>query len=211
LYRLYYMPGAASWAVHWMLIETGVPFERVKIDGEAQEHKQPAYLALNPNGMVPLLLVDDRPVYEAAALALLLAERHPHAQLAPPIGDPRREMYLQWMLHLANTVQPAFRHWFYPTEPAGEEAVPLVQRIAREKLEAAFARFDAHLAAHGPYVCGTLGPTAVDFHAVMLARWSRNLPKSALEWPAIAALVQRMVARPSYAVLTAAEELPAWP
>jgi len=112
---------------------------------------------------------------------------------------------------LANTVQPAFRHWFYPTEPAGEGVVEGVQAIARQTLEKAFQRLDDHLRAAGPYICGDFGPTAVDFHAVMLARWSRNLPKSALHWPAIAALVERLVARPSFARLSDAEELTGWP
>ena len=205
------MPGAASFVVHWMLLELEVPFEAVRLDGAAGEHKQPAYLALNPNGMVPLLLIDGRPVYEAAAIALLLAERHPEKGFAPPVGDPRREPYLQWMLHLANTLQPAFRHWFYPTEQAGEGVVSEVQATARQTLEKAFQRLDDHLRAAGPYICGGLGPTAVDFHAIMLARWSRNLPKSALQWPAIAALVNRMVARPSFARLTNAEDLSGWP
>jgi glutathione S-transferase len=211
LYTLYYMPGAASFVVHWLLIEIGASYRLVRVDGERGEHKSPEYLRLNPNGMVPLLLVDGRPVYEAAALALLLAERHPEHQLAPVLGDPRREMYLQWTLHLANTVQPAFRNWFYPIEPAGEGAQEVVQSIARSRLEAAFQRLNDHLLVQGPYICGTDTPTVVDFHAVMLARWSRHLPTSALHWPAIARLVERMTARPSFAAVWQAEELSGWP
>ncbi|MEI6458462.1 MAG: glutathione S-transferase family protein [Pseudomonadota bacterium] len=211
MYRLFYMPGAASLVVHWMLIETGASYELVRLDGEAGEHKQPAYLRLNPNGLVPLLLIDGRPVYEAAALALLLAERHPEAGFAPPVDDIRREVYLQWMLHLANTVQPAFRFWFYPTEAAGESVVAAAQTRARTRLEAAFQRLDDHLRAHGPYICGSFGPTAADFYATMLVRWSRHLPKPALQWPSIAALVERMTARASFQQLSAAEDLSGWP
>lgn len=211
MYTLYFMPGAASLVVDWLLMETGAPFERIRINGEAGEHKRPEYLRLNPNGMVPLLLIDGRPVYEAAALALLLAERHPEAGLAPALGDPRREPYLQWMLHLANTLQPAFRRWFYPAEAAGSESAEVAKDQARQDIEKAFGRLNDHLAAHGPYVCGAEGPSAVDFHAVMLARWSRNMPRPATEWPSIAALVSRLVARPSYAALTAAEGLEPWP
>jgi len=211
LYRLYYMPGAASFAVHWLLIDMGLPHEVVRIDGERREHKTAEYLRLNPNGMVPLLLVDGQPMYEAAALGMLLAERHPEHRLAPEALEPARMAYLQWTLHLANTVQPAFRRWFYPAEVAGDEYVAVVQDRARVDLEAAFERIDAHLAAHGPYLCGTRGPTTADFHLVMLARWSRNLPKSALQWPAIARLVELMTARPSFAQVCAIEELTGWP
>ncbi|HXQ30473.1 MAG TPA: glutathione S-transferase N-terminal domain-containing protein, partial [Steroidobacteraceae bacterium] len=86
MYTLYYMPGAASFAVHWLLLEIGAPHELQRIDGEAGEHKRPAYLKLNPNGLVPTLIVDGEPVYESAALLLLLAARHPEAHLAPPSG-----------------------------------------------------------------------------------------------------------------------------
>jgi glutathione S-transferase len=211
LYKLYYMPGAASFVVHWLLVESGANFEAVRLDGEQGEHKTPEYLRLNPNGMVPLLLVEGRPVYEAAAIALLLAERHPDRGWAPAHGASAREIYLQWMLHLANTVQPAFRRWFYPHEPAGNDQADGVQARARVDLEAAFERLNAHLAAHGPYVCGAVGPTVVDFHAVMLARWSRHLPKTALQWPAIAHLVQLMTARPSFANVCAEEDIGSWP
>ena len=114
------------------------------------------------------------------------------------------------MLHLANTVQPAFRRWFYPDEAAGPGHAVAVQHEARLALEAAFARMDEHLQREGPYFCGD-HPTAVDYHAVMLARWSRNLPKSALAWPALAALVTLMTSRPGFAAVCAAEQLSAWP
>ncbi len=209
MYTLYYMPGAASFVVHWLLLETGAPHELRRLDGEAREHKRTEYLRLNPNGLVPTLVVDGEPVYEAAALALLLAERHPEAGLAPAPGTRARALYLQWMLHLANTVQPAFRAWFYPQEPAGEAHAEAVRERARVAIEAAWGRLDTHLAAHGPWIAGA-NASAVDFHATMLARWSRNMPRPATEWPAIAALVGRLKARPSFRTLNEREGLTEW-
>jgi glutathione S-transferase len=210
MYRLYFMPGAASLAVHWLLLELDVPHELVRVDGEGRQHKSADYLRLNPNGLVPTLVVDDRPYYESAALLLLLAERHADRGFGCAPGDARRGTYLQWTFHLSNTVQPAFRNWFYPDEAAGPEHAAVVKERARGGVEAAWDRLDAHLAAHGPYVLGD-GPTAVDFLATMLCRWSRNMPKPATEWPAIAALVARMKARPSFATLYAREGLTEWP
>lgn len=210
MYTLYYMPGAASFVVHWLLLETGAPHTLRRIDGDAGEQKSPEYLRLNPNGLIPVMIVDGAPVYEAAALALLLAERHPEARLAPAVGSPERAAYLQWMLHLANTLQPAYRAWFYPDELAGAEHRDVVQDRARERIEAAWGRIDAHLATHGDWMAGS-GPTAVDFHAGMLARWSRNMPKPATEWPAVARLVARLKARPSFAELYSREGLTEWP
>ena len=209
MYTLYYMPGAASFAVHWLLIDLGVPHELKRIDGEAREHKQPAYLALNPNGVVPTLIVDGMPVYESAALVLLLAARHPAAKLVPAAGTPAEAMYLQWMLHLANTLQPAFRNWFYADEVAGAEHVDAVKERARANIERAWDRLDAHLNAHGPWVAGS-ALSAADFMAAMLARWSRNMPRTATEWPAIARLVKAMKARPSFAEINRREALTEW-
>lgn len=206
---LYYSPGAASLLVHWLLIELGLPHELRELDFSAHEQKSAEYLALNPSGVVPTLVLDGKPVTEAAAIAMYLADRHPEAGLAPvPDADARRD-YLQWMFHLANAVQPLFRIWWYPHEPAGTELADSVREHVRPRIEAAWERIDAHLAAHGPYLLGE-APTAADFYLTMLMRWSRNMPRPATGWPRLAELAQRMKARPSFAAMQAAEGLEDW-
>src|SRR4051794_36211902 len=116
---LYYAPSTASLVVHWLLIELGVPHELSKLDLEAREHKRPEYLALNPAGVVPTLVVDGKPICEAAAIVMHLVDAHPGAGFAPPIATSARAEYYQWMCTFANTLQPAYRAWFYPDEPAG--------------------------------------------------------------------------------------------
>ncbi len=209
MYTIYYAPGAASLVVHWLLIEIGAPHELVKLDLSAKEQKSAEYLKLNPAGVVPTLIVDGAPVTECAALALLLAERHPGAGLEPVRGSRERATYLMWTLHLANTLQPAFRHWWYPAEAAGEANAAVAQELAGTRIAAVFDRLDAHLAAHGPYICGEQ-ISAVDFLATMLMRWSRNMPKPATEWPHLAAYAVRMKARPSFQVLYEREGLTEW-
>ena len=209
MYTLYYAPGAASLAVHWLLIELGVEHRLEKVDLAAGQQRQADYLKLNPSGVVPTLIVDGAPMYECAALLLMLAERHPEAGFAPPPGSRERQIYLQWMLHLANTLQPAFRLWFYPAEAAGTEHAEAAQTKARERIEAAFDRLSAELQATGPYVCGD-AISAVDFLATMLMRWSRNMPKPATEWPVLAAYAARMKARPSFRTLYESEGLSEW-
>ena len=76
-YTLYYSPGAASLAVHWMLIELGVPFEAELVDIDAGAQRSPDYLRMNPSGRVPTLVIDGVPHGESTALLMLLAERHP--------------------------------------------------------------------------------------------------------------------------------------
>ncbi|MDC0668022.1 glutathione S-transferase family protein [Nannocystis radixulma] len=207
MYTLYYSPGSASMLVHLLLLEIGAPHELRRVDLDAGAQRDPAYLRLNPGGVVPTLLVDGAPCWETAALALLLAERHPEAGLAPPPNSAARAHYLQWMLYLANSLQPAFRWWFYP-EAEGAEA-DIVLAAARRRIEAAWDRLAAQLAAGGPYLLGERC-SVVDLYATMLMRWSRKMPRPATEWPQLAALAGRVKARPSWQRLYAIEGLTEW-
>lgn len=209
MYTLYYSPGTASLVVHWLLIEMNLPHELKRVDLGAGEQRSAAYLALNPTGTVPALVIDETAHYESGALVLTLADRHPEAGLTPAPSSAARAHYHQWIVHLANALQPPFRMWFYAEELFGPEHAETVKAAVRPRIEAAFERLDAHLAAHGPYICGeTL--TAADFFATMLLRWSRNMPKPATEWPALAELARRMKARPSFKTLYEREGLTEW-
>jgi glutathione S-transferase len=209
MFTLYYAPGTASLVVHWLLIELDQPHELRLLDFESKQHKDAEYLKLNPNGVVPTLLIDGQPVFEAAALVLQLADAFPAAQLAPPLASLQRAQYYQWILHLANTLQPAFRHWFYEDEIAGAANAQVVKDEAQRRIEACFTRIDSHLGAGGPYLLGEK-LSAADFHLTMLMRWSRNMPKPATEWPNLARLAALMKARPSFKRLYQIEQLVEW-
>lgn len=209
MHTLYYSPGAASMVVHWLLIELGVPHRLQLVDFEARAQKHPDYLTLNPNGVVPTLVIDGHPHCEAAALLVHLAESHPAARLAPAPGDPARMDFLQWMFHLANVVQPLFRMWWYPHEPAGEDNVEAVLEATRGRIEAEWTRIDAHLARRGPCLLGN-APCAADFYLTMLMRWSRHMPRPATDWPQLALLSRRMRALPSFRTLYEREGLSEW-
>lgn len=208
MYTLYYAPGSANLLVHQALLEIGAPHTLERIDLDAGQQRSAAYLALNPNGVVPTLVIDGVPHGEAAALAMLLAERHPEAALTPATGSAQRADYLQWMLYLANTLQPLFRQWFYPADhlPAGADTV---KAAARAGIEKSWSHIDAHLDAHGPYMLGDHF-SLVDLYVLMLMRWSRNMPRPATAWPQLAALAARLKARPSWKQVCEAEGLVEW-
>lgn len=208
MYTLYYAPGSAAMLVHLVLLECGATYTLEPVDLAAGEQRRPEYLRLNPNGVVPTLVIDGQPHGEAAALAMLLAERHPDAGLAPAAGSAGRASYLQWMLYLANGLQPAFRQWFYAGEhvPSGAE---VIQAAARIRIESAWAQLNTHLAARGPYMLGNEF-SVVDLYAIMLMRWSRNMPRPATDWPHLSALAARIKARPSWKELYRIEQLTEW-
>ncbi|HVK78719.1 MAG TPA: glutathione S-transferase family protein [Kofleriaceae bacterium] len=206
---LHYSPGTASLVVHWLLLELDVPHELRRVDLDAGEQKSPAYLKLNPAGRVPTLVVDGQAIGEAAAIVMHLADLHPAARLAPAPGTPARASYYQWMFFAANTLQPAYRAWFYPTEPAGEAHVDAVKAQARTQIEAAWERVAAHFDDGRPYLLGD-ELSAADFMITMLMRWSRNMPRPAHTAPSLAAYAARMKARPTFRELYAREGLTEW-
>src|ERR1700721_247985 len=80
---LYFAPGSSSMAPHIALHELGVPFEARRLSFSKRENRTPAYLALNPEGKVPTLLVEGRPLTEVAAILFYLARQFPEARLLP--------------------------------------------------------------------------------------------------------------------------------
>jgi glutathione S-transferase len=107
---LYFAPGSSSMAVHIALHEIGVPFETRPLSFKNQDMHAPEFLALNPEGKVPVLLIDGRPLAEVAAILYYLAKRFPDAELLPR-DDPEAEAQaLSWMSFIASTLHPARRH-----------------------------------------------------------------------------------------------------
>jgi glutathione S-transferase len=202
MYTLLGAPGSASWVVHWLLIDLQVDHEFRPVDLASGAHKTPEFLALNPSGVVPVLLIDGEPMCEAAAIALWLSERHPKADLAPPIGSPARARYLQWMFYFANTLQPAFRAWFYPHEPAGPACAKEVAAAAQTRIEAAWqrltTRFDGLNTTLGQqdYLLGG-SYTVADGYLFVCLSWAKYVGRSLDSWPALQAFSARIFARPA--------------
>lgn len=80
--RALFRSGAASFLVHGLLLGLDVPHALDRVDFSQRAQKSVACLTMSPNGVVPSLVPDGKPQYEAA-LAMLLAERHPQPRLAP--------------------------------------------------------------------------------------------------------------------------------
>jgi glutathione S-transferase len=208
MYTLYGSPSTAGTAIHWLLLELGVAFEMRFLDFAKGEHKAADYLAINPDGVVPTLIFDGAPVTQMAAIATLLAERHPEAGFAPAPGSPDRPSYLSWSFWLANSFQPHFRAWFYPHEPAGGVSQEAVQAAARTRIEEGLERLDAHLADRA-YIVGE-GFTTVDLLTTILCRWTRNMPRPATDWPDLKRYLDRMRQRPALIEVHAREGLTDW-
>jgi len=104
---LYFCPGASSMAPHIALYEVGAPFDAKPISLANKENRAPEFLAINPEGKVPTLVIDGKVLTEVAAILYYLAKRFPTAGLWPE-GDLDAEAEaISWMSFIAATVHPA--------------------------------------------------------------------------------------------------------
>ncbi|MEO0766331.1 MAG: glutathione S-transferase family protein [Pseudomonadota bacterium] len=110
-YVLHYAPDNASLIVRLALDVLDHPFETRLVDRSSNAQASPAYLALNPNGLIPTLETDDGVMFETTAILLYLHEQH--GNLMPDTG-PARASALKWLVWLGNTLHPSQRMLFYP-------------------------------------------------------------------------------------------------
>ena len=208
--QLYYHPGNASLAPHMLLEEIGAPFELVFVDRANAAHKSPAYLKLNPNGQIPVLVDGDFVLYESAAICLHLADQFPQARLVPPLQSPERAHCYQWLFWCTNTLQAMLMHYFYGERLVDEgnaEAAAQVKKHAEARVSSMLELLDRQLASHrGDWL---LGPdfSAADPYVLMLCRWTRNFSRPARDLPHTGPYLQRMLARPAVQRAFATERL----
>ena len=208
--QLHYYPSNASMAPHLVLEELGVPYELALVDRTAGAHKSPAYLALNPNGLIPVLVDGDSVLYESAAICLHLVDTHPQAGLAPAVGTPQRAQFYKWLIWLTNTLQATLIVYFYPERWADDPAAAAqVKAHAEAKVGALLDILDAELARHGgPWLLGARYGAA-DAYAFMLCRWTRGFARPARSLPHLGPYLQRLLDRPALQRVLARERLAA--
>jgi glutathione S-transferase len=106
--KLYWAPRTRSLRALWVLEEAGVSYERVRLDLSAGDQKSAEFRAINPMAKVPALTDGPLAVAESGAICAYVAEAHPEAGLAPPVGDPARGRYLRWLFFSPGCVEQAF-------------------------------------------------------------------------------------------------------
>lgn len=98
---LCFAPTACSRVTLTALEQVGLPYEARMIDILAGEHRRPEYLAINPQGKVPCLIVEGRPMTENVAILRWLHATWPDAGLFPvaksPWDEARQLMPLSWI------------------------------------------------------------------------------------------------------------------
>ena len=210
--QLHYDPGTAAMVPHILLEELGVPYEKVLVQRAAQDHKQAAYLRLNPNGLIPVLVDGDLVLYETAAIVLHLCDTHAHSGFAPPLGSAQRAHFYKWLMWLTNTLQATLILYFYPDRWVNEgnaEGAAEVKRHAESKAAGLLDQLDTELARHGQQWFGGAQYSALDPYVFILCRWTRNFAneKPARDRKQLGQYLQRMLERPAVQRMFADEKL----
>ncbi len=144
----YYAPMSTAVRTTWAIEELEVPCERKRVDIQKKETKAKAFLELNPNGVVPLLVVDDVPIFESTAILLYLGETFGVEKgLYPPPGLKRAET-LKWIIWANVGFFVPMNRWAYNTAsyiPADQHN-PKAAEAAGQELGAAMQILDTALA-----------------------------------------------------------------
>jgi len=144
----YYAPMSSATRVFWALEELGLPYEKVKVDLAGGEHRKPEYLAINPHGKVPALVVDGVPMFESLAMLLFLGERFGVARnLWLPHEHAEYPTALSWMTWGTVTFSTnVFRYLLNTSERFPREAHnAAAAEAARKDVLANLAALEAHL------------------------------------------------------------------
>ena len=172
--ELYFAPGACSFVPHVALeaikAATGESFEPKLVKLHKGENRTPEYLAMNPNGQVPVLVVDGKPLTQIVAICDYLDRRFPQAGLLPTETWARAQAMSQlaWM---NNTAHPTFNQLFMPDRyAASEEARNEVRRGAIERYRPCLERIQGWTANASPYWFGSR-VSCHDAYAFTLLRW----------------------------------------
>ena len=189
--KLYYLPGACPLASHIALEWIGKPYETQEVSRE--QIKQPAYLALNPLGAVPVLVDGDFVLTQSAAILEYLADLSPEAGLMP--DTPRERAEVRRWLGLCNAdLHRTFGNIFAVKSLAGTEQFQeeLVSKSAA-KLVQLFGVADQQLQGK-EWIAGTR--SVVDPYLYTLLRWAKGKNVDIGHMRNLQAFYERMEADP---------------
>ncbi len=192
--KLHYHPlSTYSRRVRVALLEKQIAFEPVVVDMARRQHREPAYLALNPYGRVPTLEEDGFVLYESTAILNYLEATHPKPPLVP--ADARQRALVDMHMKLCDIQMTRhagtiiFPKRFLPKERWNEAAMA----DAKSEIEKHLAILDRQLAGKSFLVAEQF--TLAD---ICYLPFLEFLPLMEIAPPPdVAAWSERLLARPS--------------
>jgi glutathione S-transferase len=193
--KLYYAPGACSFASHIALEESGIPYETQKLDLAAGDQRREEYLKLNPRGRVPTLVVDGHVLTENVGILTYIGGGHPKANLWPETTWDQAKLVstLAW---LSNTVHPAYAHVVRSQRYADDEAAQQsIQAKGRTMFEGYLKEIDQLLQGRQWAIGDHF--TVADGYLLVFYRWGNRQKMDVRSLANYTALAERVLARPA--------------
>ncbi|WP_419246687.1 glutathione S-transferase family protein [Serratia sp. NFX21] len=192
--------------VLWTCHELALPLNREDWGSGFRSTQEPAFLALNPNGLVPVLIDGERVLWESNTLCRYLAGREGRGDLLPvePGARAAVEMWMDWQ---ATDLNNAWRYVFMSRvrqDPAYQNADNLA--AAEWEWNRLMGLLEHHLSRAGPYAVGEVFTLADIVLGLSLNRWLMT-PFSRPDYPALHHYLQRLKQRPGF-LLHGANGLP---
>jgi len=199
LLRLYdFHESGNGYKVRLLLAWLGLPYERVELDILRGETRRPEFLALNPNGRIPLLVLEDgRRLAESNAILFHLAQGTPFW----PTSAFEQAEVLQWMFFEQYSHEPyvaVVRFWTFAGQLEAH-AAELPER--RRRAEAALDVMEGHLAARSYFVGERCSIADVALYAYTHVAHEGGFDLAAR--PAIRAWLERVASQPGTVAIDA--------
>ena len=185
-----------------LLAHLGQTYERVEVDILKGETRTPAFLAMNPNGRIPLLALEDGAyLAESDAILYYLAE----GSRFWPDDRVARALTLQWMFFEQYSHEPNIavaRHWLQHVEMTEAQRAQLPAR--QEGGRAALAVMERHLA-RSPWFGGE-AMTIADMALYAYTHVAEEGGFELADYPAVSAWLARVAAEPGHVPMNPALE-----
>lgn len=199
--KLFLKAGACSLSPHIVLEEAGLSYETESVDLAKKVTASGAdYLAINPKGYVPALLLDSGELLtEGPAIVQYLADLVPSKNLAPANGTLARYQLQSWLTFIGTEVHKNYSPFFNPAAPAEMKDIVranLVRRLGyiNEQLEGKSFLLGENFSVADAYLFVVVG-------------WSKYIQLDLSGWPHLTAFMARVAARPAVQAAMKAEGL----
>ena len=199
--KLYYSPGACSLCCDIALNESGLGFDREKVDLKTKKTENDKdFTKINPKGYVPALELDNGEILsENGAILLYIADKAPTKQLAPAPQSEERHRLQEWLFYISTELHKSFGPFF------NQEMPDKARDLAKDKLEKRFGLIENQLA-KSEYLMGDQFSVA-DCYLFTMLRWLAKTPIKIEQWPAISKYFDKVKARPAVSATLDSEGL----
>lgn len=182
----------------WLCDELGLEVQHQPWGEAGRPLRSPWFLALNPNGLVPVLVDGATVLWESNTCCRYLARRQGRTDLLPaePAAQARVEQWMDWQATELNTAWRAAFMGLVRQDPAWQQPEAISASV--RAWNAAMALLDAQLEKTGAHVAGA-GFTLADVVLGLAAHRWRCTPLAHATLPAVQAWLQRLAPRPGFA------------